>query len=90
MMPIMDRTQILFFRNLFLRAVVVSIALALLLFGATFALWDTGAALMLSLFKVSEADFGRLVVHFFANVRLVVVFLFLAPALALHWTARKV
>lgn len=85
----MEREKIIFFRNLFLRAFVVGVVFALVLLGATFLLWDTAAAMMLSLLKVDEKEFGRIVLTFFVHVRLVVVFLFLVPAVALHWTAKK-
>jgi hypothetical protein len=42
-----------------------------------------------SFFKVDEKEFGRLVLVFFMSLRIVLVFLFLVPALALHWMARK-
>jgi hypothetical protein len=85
----MDREKTIFFRNLFLRAFVISLVLALLLFGATMAFWSTAARLTQRLFQVDEKELGRIVLVFFTNVRIVILFLFLAPALALHWTARK-
>ncbi len=85
----MEREQIIFFRNLFLRAFVIGVVIALLLFGATLLFWSTAADWMQHLFKVDEKELGRIVLLFFTNVRLVVVFLFLVPALALHWMARK-
>lgn len=85
----MERKKIIFFRNLFLRMLVVSVVLALLLFGATIAFWDLAAGWMMHLFKVDEKTLGQIVLIFFTNVRLVVLFLFLVPALALHWMAQK-
>jgi len=38
---------------------------------------------------VDEKEIGRIAVLFFTKARLVVVFLFLVPALALHWSATK-
>ena len=85
----MEREKIIFFRNLFLRMFVVGIVFALLLFGATLAFWDTAAGWVMDLFRVDEKALGRIVLVFFTNVRLVVVFFFLVPAIALHWMAKK-
>ena len=85
----MDREKVIFFRNLFLRMFVIGIVFAILLFVATFALWNTAAGWVMHLFKVDEKELGHIVLIFFTNVRLIVLFLFLAPALAFHWTAKK-
>ncbi len=85
----MEREKVIFFRNLLLRAFVVGVVAALILLGATLLFWNVGVAWMSTLFKLSEEDFGRIVLQFFVHVRLIVVFLFLVPALALHWTAKK-
>lgn len=58
-------------------------------FIVTYAFWNTWASWVPSFFKVDEKEFGRLVLVFFMTLRIVLVFLFLVPALALHWMARK-
>ena len=68
---------------------MVGIALALLLLGATLVFWNTAAGWVMHLFGVDEKALGRIVLSFFTNVRLVVLYLFLVPAIALHWTAKK-
>ena len=85
----MDREQIILLRNLFLRMVVIGIVFALLLFGLTMAFWHTAADWVMHIFQVDEKELGRIVLAFFINIRLIIVFLFLTPALALHWTAKK-
>ena len=85
----MDREKIIFFRNLFLRLFVIGIVFAILLFVATLAFWNTAAGWTMHLFKVDERELGRIVLSFFINMRIIVLFFFLAPALALHWTAKK-
>ena len=85
----MEHEKIIFLRNVFFRAFVIGVVFALLLFAVTFAFWSTWSALVLHLFKVDERELGRIVLLFFTLVRLVLVFLFLVPALALHWTAKK-
>ena len=85
----MEREKSIFFPNLFLRMFVVGILLALLLLGATLIFWHTAVGGVMHLFGVDEKALGRIVLSFFTNVRLVVLFLFLVPAIALHWMAKK-
>ena len=85
----MEHEKIIFLRNVFFRAFVIGVVFALLIFAVTFAFWSTWSSWVLHLFKVDERELGRIVLLFFTLVRLVLVFLFLVPALALHWTAKK-
>ena len=85
----MEHEKIIFLRNLFLRMFVVGIVIALLLFGATLAFWNVAVGWAMHLFGVDEKTLGRIVLTFFTNVRIVVLFFFLVPAIALHWTAKK-
>ena len=62
---------------------------ALFYFAATILLWDTAVSWATHLFKIDEKEFGRLVLLFFMELRVVIVFFFLVPALALHWMARE-
>ena len=82
----MEYEKIIFFRNFFFRAFIIGVAFALFYFIATYVFWDTWAT---HFFKIDEKELGRLVLMFFVELRLVLVFLFLVPALALHWMARK-
>jgi hypothetical protein len=86
----MEREKIIFLRNLFLRAFVVGVAFALFYWLVTLALWQVYAPWLMERFKLDEKALGQLTLNFFANVRIVIVFFFLVPALALHWTSRKV
>ncbi|PYJ47702.1 MAG: hypothetical protein DME50_01325 [Verrucomicrobia bacterium] len=85
----MEREKIIFFRNFFFRAFVIGLAFALFYFVATFVFWDTGVSWATHFFKIDEREFGRLVLMFFLELRVVIVFFFLVPALALHWSAQK-
>jgi hypothetical protein len=85
----MEHEKIIFLRNLFLRMFVVGIVIALLLLGATLAFWNVAAGWVMHLFSVEEKTLGRIVLTFFTNVRIVVLFFFLVPAIALHWMAKK-
>ena len=75
----MEREKIIFLRNLFLRMFVVGIVIALLLFGATLVFWNVAAGWVMHLFSVDEKTLGRIVLTFFTNVRIVVLFFFLNP-----------
>ncbi len=85
----MNRETIILWRNILLRSCLIGVLFALVLFGATLGFWNTAVGWMFHLFHVDEKTLGAIVLQFFTNVRLIVLFLFLAPALALHWTAAK-
>jgi len=85
----MDREKIIFLRNVFLRAFAVGVLFALFYWIATLALWQAYAPWLIERFKLDEKELGALTLNFFANVRIVIVFFFLVPALALHWSAKK-
>lgn len=86
----MEREKIIFLRNVFLRAFVVGVLFALFYWLVTLALWHAYAPWLMERFKVDDKDLAALTLNFFANVRIVIVFFFLVPALALHWTAKKI
>jgi len=85
----MEGEKIIFFRNLFFRAFVIGILFALFYFIVTYAFWDTWASRTARFFRIEEKELGRLVLMFFLQLRVVIVFFFLVPALALHWSAHK-
>jgi len=85
----MEREKIIFFRNFFLRAFALGILFAVFYWIATVALWHTYAPWLMEQFKLDEKELAALTLNFFANVRIVIVFFFLVPALALHWSAKK-
>jgi hypothetical protein len=85
----MEHDKIIFLRNVFFRAFIIGIVFALFYLIVTYALWDTWASWTTRFFKIDEKELGRLVLMFFLELRVVIVFLFLVPALALHWSAPK-
>jgi hypothetical protein len=84
-----EREQIIFLRNFFLRAFVIGIGFALVYLIVTYALWDTWTSWATHLFRIEEKELGKLALVFFMQLRIVLVFLFLVPALALHWMVRR-
>jgi hypothetical protein len=52
-------------------------------------LWHAYVPWLVERFKLDEKEVAALTLNFFANLRIVIVFFFLAPALALHWSAKK-
>jgi hypothetical protein len=84
-----NRERIIFFRNFFFAAFVIGLLFTLFYFAATTLLWDTALTWSTHFFKIDEKEFGKLVLLFFIQLRVVIVFFFLVPALALHWMARK-
>ena len=85
----MEYEKIIFFRNLFFRAFIIGVVFALFYFTVTYAFWDTWAPWATHVFKADEKELGKIVLMFFVELRLVLVFLFLVPGLALHWSAQK-
>jgi hypothetical protein len=85
----MEHEKIIFLRNFFFAGFIIGLIFALFYFAATFLFWGTAVAWTTHFFLVDEKEFGRLVLLFFIELRMVIVFFFLVPALALHWLARK-
>ena len=79
----------IFLRNLLFRAFIIGVAFALFYFILTFAFWNTWISWVSQFFKTDEKELGRMVIVFFMSLRIVLVFFFLVPALALHWTAKR-
>jgi hypothetical protein len=85
----MEREKVIFLRNFFFRAFIIGVAFALVYFIIVYAFWNTWVTWVTHWFKVDEKELGRLVLLFFMELRIVIVFLFLVPALALHGMAKK-
>jgi hypothetical protein len=85
----MEHDKIIFFWNFLFRAFIIGVAFGVFYFAITFAFWNVWASWVASFFKVDEKEFVSLVLVFFTTLRIVLVFLFLVPALAFHWMARK-
>lgn len=80
----METEKIIFFRNLLFRCLIIGVLFAIFFGVLTMTLWDTWVGMVERFFKVDEKELRELTLTFFLNVRIVLVFLFLVPALALH------
>jgi len=76
----MDRDKIIFFRNFFFAAFIIGLIFALFYFGVTLLFWKTGESWATHFFKIDEKEFGRLVLLFFIQLRVVLIFFFRVPA----------
>jgi hypothetical protein len=84
-----EREKIIFLRNFFFRAFIIGVAAAAFYLIVIYGFWNTWAAWTTRWFKIDEKDFGRVMLLFFTQLRVIIVFLFLVPGLALHWMTRK-
>lgn len=85
----MEIEKIIFFRNFLFRTLIIGILFAIFIAVLTFAFWDTWVPLTGRFFRIEEKELGELTLTFFLHVRIVLVFLILAPALALHWMVKS-
>jgi len=76
-------------RDILLRIFIIGFVFALLLGLVTMVGWNTWLGLAGDWFQTDPATLTPLVLKFFLNVRFFLLFLILAPALAIHWTLRK-
>ena len=76
-------------RNLLLRTFVVGLGITLLLALLTFSLWDTWVPIVERMFHTNIEFLTPIVVEFFMQVRFFLLYIVLAPALAIHWTLKK-
>ena len=85
----MEKQQVLFFRNLFLKGFAVGVVFVLLYVILTLAFWDTWVYLLGKMFRLGEEDMAEVVVEGLMHLRILVVFFTVIPAIALHWTLSR-
>ena len=83
----MEKQQVVFFRNLLLRVFVVGVTFGLLYLILTMSFWDTWVSVF-GMWKIEEKDAAMLMAESFTLLRIILVFLILVPAVALHWTSK--
>ena len=84
----MTVSQMIFWRNFLLRIFLIGVALALLMFVIIEVFWSTWISAAISMVHVDEPVLAQAVVQMFMEMRIVIIFFLLAPALALHWMIR--
>jgi len=75
-------------RNIFLRAFVVAVAIAVVFAAMTFFWWDAWMWFATSHFRTDAATLTPITVQFFSQLRFYIWFGLLTPGLALHWTLK--
>ena len=85
----METDKMIFLRNFLFKTFLVGLVLAIILFIGMIALRDIWLSIAMSLFHIEEPEINEAVFSFILDVRLVLMFFFLAPALALHWMVRS-
>ena len=86
----MENEKIVFFRNFLLRTLFIGVLFAILTFVLLVAFRNTWEMWVAKIFGTEEKELGKIVLNFFMNVRLLLVFLILSPAIALNWMVKKV
>lgn len=81
----METDKMIFLRSFLFKTFLVGLLFAILLVIGTVALRSLYMPMATSVFRVEEAEVNELILGFFLDVRLVLLFLILAPAVALHW-----
>lgn len=80
----METKNLLLLRNLFFKAFLIGLALFIFLIVLTALIWEPWSVFIAQTFKVEEEILGKIVVNSFLNSRIILIFLFLVPAIALH------
>lgn len=80
----METKNLLLLRDLFFKAFLIGLAIFIFIIVVTALFWKPWAAFIAATFKVEEATLGELAVNSFLLTRIIVIFLFLVPAIALH------
>ena len=84
----MEKNKIIFLRDFLLRTFLIGIVFAVALFILTVGLRDIWISMATGFFHLEAPQIDALMLSFFLNVRLVLIFLILSPALALHLMQR--
>lgn len=68
---------------------IIGFLFTLFFFLITILFWGNWVLLVEKFFKISEQQLAELSASFFMYLRIILVFLFLTPALALHWMCKE-
>ena len=85
----MEKEKIIFLRNFLFRTFLIGVLFAILIFILLVVFRHNWQMWVANIFGTEEKELGKVVFNFFMNVRLVLVFMILSPAIALHWMVKK-
>ena len=85
----MDYETLRIIRNILLRTFAIGLLIALVLGPETALGWSSWIGIAKNWLHTDADTFTLLVLQFFAAIRFYLVFIVLAPALAIHWTIKK-
>lgn len=85
----MDNEKIIFWRNFLIRSFLIGLLVLIFLFTVTTCGWNVISSFIGGTFGVESTALGVLMVKAFLNIRLVILFVFLVPAVALHTMIKK-
>ena len=85
----MENEKIIFWRNFLLRVFFVGFILAVLLFVVTVSFWQEWSSLLNNIFGIDEKELGKMFVNSMLYLRILLFFVILAPAIALHSLVKK-
>jgi hypothetical protein len=76
-------------RNILFRATLICLVMSWLLAAMTVMLWDTWSNMTAQLFHKPVSDLGPMISNWFALIKFYILFVLLAPALAIQWEIRR-
>lgn len=84
----MNTDALRFYRNLFFKILAVCFVLNVSILVTTLAFWDTWASLTATWFHSTPEALGPSILNFFMFAKFYMLYILLAPALALHWAVK--
>lgn len=85
----MEEYKMVFMRNFLFKTFIAGCLLYIFSLIVTVAFWSSWAKLTEYIFSISKTDFGRLMLLFLIIIKVFLVFIVLAPCIALHWMIKK-
>jgi len=76
-------------RNILYRSAAVAAVLSLIFWALTFGMWETWSSMCLKMYNLNQTQLMTLCIDFFTQVKFLVWYVFLTPALAIHWTIKR-
>jgi hypothetical protein len=81
----METEKMIFLRSFLFKTFLVGLLFAIIFMIGTIALRNLYMPFATGVFRVEETEVNELILAFFLDIRLVLFFIVLAPAVAVHW-----